>query len=168
VLTAEFVCFLEPNPDPPFSSHVLFTTVACPFTQRTVCSTGFMVYFSKCKNKLQARWWILMYMWCFLQLLSSVTSKLTNTCPVNLRLQSPLPTVFALPWWWWFYLIIIFILVWFLCLQHIYQIIITDEFRFSVFIRKISCVSLGTYVIWISWVIIALHCETNTEWLRCW
>jgi len=53
--------------------------------------------FSKCTNKLQARWWILMYVLCFFLLLSSITTcKLVNMCLVSLRPQSPLPKVFAL------------------------------------------------------------------------
>lgn len=41
MFTAEFVAFWEPNPDPPLSSHILFTAVACPFIQRTVYNTCF-------------------------------------------------------------------------------------------------------------------------------
>ena len=63
---------------------------------------------------------ILIYVWCFFLLLSSVTTcKLMDTCLVSLRLHSPLPEVFSLLWWWWlFFLILILILVWFLCFQH--------------------------------------------------
>jgi len=81
--------------------------------------------YNRCKveHENTQRWRILIYIWCFILLLSCVTAfKLKDLCVVSLRLQSPLFSLFPLHWWWWLFflivIIIIIIIIWFLCLQH--------------------------------------------------
>lgn len=107
----------------------------------------------KIEHENVQRWQILIYVCCFILLLSCMTAcKLMDTCLVSQRLQYPLPKLLPLHWWWWssFLIMIVFIL-----------------FKFIVFIMKISPLSHGFCTKWISRAVISLHCVTRNDWDTC-
>lgn len=68
----------------------------------------------KIEHENVQRWWILIYVCCFILLLPCMTAcKLMDTCLFSLRLQYPLPKLLPLHWWWWsfFLIVIVFVLV---------------------------------------------------------
>ena len=97
-LRQNLCAFWEPNPDPHLV--VIYFSDCCSlslYSKNNLMYLFSWYIFSRCTNKLQARWWILMYVWCFFLLHSSFTTcTLMDTCLISLGPQSPLPEVFAL------------------------------------------------------------------------